>query len=117
MGYSVALVLAALGAQATAGQAAADDDGLVVTAPDTAVTAALEEGDPAALINLGVASARSGDEETAQKLFMAVARSHDRFELETVSGEWRDSRVLARRGLAMLDDGTFERSSRVAVRR
>jgi tetratricopeptide (TPR) repeat protein len=69
--------------------------------------AALEREHPARLINLGIAYARAGRTDDAKAAFEAVAESDTRYRLETASGEWMDSRDLARRALAMLDKGEF----------
>ena len=61
--------------------------------------------DPARLINHGVALARLGRHESARERFQQAARLDDRYRLETADGSWVDSRVLARRGLAMIDEG------------
>ena len=106
----------------------ADSSALVVTAPeseydigyaelvvghDREALSAIEEcekvshRDPARQINHAVALARLGDYDEARLRFAAAARSSDRYELETATGEWVDSKVLARRGIAMLDRGEF----------
>ena len=72
--------------------------------------------DPAVQINYAVAAARLGDETNARKSFRAAARNAERFELETLAGEWVDSRVLARRGIALLDEGAFDKVDALAVR-
>ncbi len=77
---------------------------------------ALDQNDPARLINLGIANAREGRVALARKLLSAAARSEARDRLETASGEWVDSRWLARRALAQLDQQTLLRPSRVAAR-
>ncbi|MGX7895902.1 hypothetical protein [Tsuneonella sp. HG222] len=69
---------------------------------------------PARLINLGIAHARMGEIEKARTLFER-ASSRDRYRLETASGEWLDSRDLARQALAMLDRGDFS-STQFAAR-
>ncbi|MDZ4307412.1 hypothetical protein [Allopontixanthobacter sp.] len=76
----------------------------------------LERDDPARLINLGIAYARRGDDQTAREMFTAAARNQQRYRLETVQGDWMDSRDLARRALAMLDRGEFRTNGRVASR-
>ena len=43
----------------------------------------------------------------ARAMFEAAAQNDTRYRLETASGEWMDSRDLARRALAMLDKGEF----------
>lgn len=72
--------------------------------------------DPAKLINLGIAYAREGQHDHARSLFEQAARSETRFQLETASGEWVDSRWLAIRAIAMLDAGEFGGSGRLAAR-
>ncbi|MXO59980.1 hypothetical protein GRI89_10555 [Altererythrobacter salegens] len=62
---------------------------------------------PARLINLAVAYAREGKTDEARALFLKAAASDDRYRLETASGDWVDSRTLAREGLTMLDSGEF----------
>jgi tetratricopeptide (TPR) repeat protein len=62
---------------------------------------------PARLINLGIAHARMGDEEKARALFAEAAASGERYWLETATGEWVDSRDIARKATAMLDRGEF----------
>lgn len=115
----------------------ADSSALVVTAPDLeydigyeelvvghdhAALAEIEEceksshRDPARQINHGVALARVGEYEEARERFSAAARNAERYELETATGEWVDSRVLGRRGLAMLERGEFEGYEALASR-
>lgn len=65
---------------------------------------------PARLINLGVAHARMGDVEQARTLFESAASSTDRVWLETASGDWIDSRDLARKAIAMLDRDEFSQA-------
>ena len=77
---------------------------------------ALEENDPARLINLGIAYARQGREDAAQAMFEAAATSAKRYDMETAAGKWVDSRDLARRALAMLDRGEFTDGSRMTMR-
>lgn len=110
---------------------------LVVTAPDTeydigyeelvaghdqeALTAIeecekLSDHDPARQINHAVALARVGDYDEARARFVAAARNADRFDLETATGDWVDSRVLARRGIAMIDRGEFRQYVALANR-
>ena len=76
----------------------------------------LPASDPARQINHAVALARLGDYDAARERFTDAARNADRFELETAGGEWVDSRVLARRGLAMLDQGGLADYRALAVR-
>ncbi|MDN3644674.1 hypothetical protein QWY75_00480 [Pontixanthobacter aestiaquae] len=77
---------------------------------------ALDLDDPARLINLGIANAREGRVALARKLLNAAAHSETRFRLETASGEWVDSRWLARRALARLDEHAGIGPTRVAAR-
>ena len=72
--------------------------------------------DPAKLINLGVAYARTGDVVRARAMFRAAHTSSERVDLETASGEWVYSRALARRGLAMLDSGELSRTAVLALK-
>lgn len=76
----------------------------------------LASDDPARLINLGIALARTGDFEAARRHFEAARDHEERFELETASGEWVDSRALARKGLAMLERGEFQRYFAMSMR-
>lgn len=62
--------------------------------------------DPATLINLGTAYARLGDNARAEQAFRAAMTSRTRYQLELADGTWDDSRAVARRGLALLDQGT-----------
>lgn len=78
--------------------------------------AELDRADPARLINLGIAYARQGEAEAARALFERAARNAERLNLETATGEWIDSRALARRALAALERGEFASSSRTAMR-
>lgn len=76
----------------------------------------LRSDDPARLVNLGVAHAREGDLQAARAYFRAAMFSDDRQMLETASGEWVDSRVLARQALARIDAGRFDDQPRMAAR-
>jgi len=90
---------------------------LVAGQSDAAITVIShqpETDDPARLINLGVAYARMGDTERARAMFRAAHGSDERVDLETATGEWVYSRVLARRALAMLDSGEFGRGEMLA---
>lgn len=71
--------------------------------------AELEEypGDPALLINLGIAYAQNGNVAEARANFEAAMSGREMTELETANGTTTDSRRLARRALAMLDRGEF----------
>ncbi|MGB7408334.1 MAG: hypothetical protein WA908_07495, partial [Pontixanthobacter sp.] len=72
--------------------------------------------DPARLINLGIAHAREGRLAEARALFDAVMNHEDRVRLETASGEWVDSKRLAYRAMAMLNDGKLDTRARMAAR-
>lgn len=63
--------------------------------------------DPARLINLGIAHAREGNYKRAEAYFRAALRSEERASLQTITGEWVDSRELARQGLRKLAAGEF----------
>ncbi len=76
----------------------------------------LDADDPARLINLGIAHAREGRAEQAREMFRAALRSDTPLRLETATGDWVDSRTLARQALAMLDRGEFATPARVAAR-
>lgn len=69
--------------------------------------AAQDREHPARLINLGIAYARAGRSDEARAMFQAAAESDTRYRLETATGEWMDSRDLARQALAMLGRGEF----------
>ena len=91
----------------------------LATGQDAAAIARIESqpsgaADPARLINLGIAYARRGDAGQARAHFEAALSSPDRMELETATGAWVDSRVLARQALAMLENGQFSRVSQIA---
>lgn len=77
--------------------------------------AELERDDPSRLINLGVAHARKGDVESARAMFRAALFSEKRQVVETSSGEWIDSRVLARTAMARLDRGELEQATMFAA--
>jgi hypothetical protein len=57
--------------------------------------------DAAVLINLASAYLEAGRTEMARDAYRAALLA-DRVELELASGEWEDSRVLAREGLAQV---------------
>ena len=76
----------------------------------------LSDHDPARQINHAVALARVGNYDEARARFVAAARNADRFDLETATGDWVDSRVLARRGIAMIDRGEFSQYVALANR-
>lgn len=64
-------------------------------------------GDPALLINLGIAQAQRGNEAEARANFEAALAGREMVELETVDGRETDSRRLARLAISMLDRGEF----------
>ena len=61
--------------------------------------------DPAALINLGTAYARTGDHAAALARYQAALTSRDRYDLELADGRWLDSRAAARLAIVMLRRG------------
>jgi len=79
------------------------------------VEADLEKDDPAKLINLGIAYARLGRTDEARAMFTAAMNCSERANLETATGEWKDSRHLARLALRMLENGEFS-ATRMAAR-
>lgn len=110
-------------AAAIAAQPAANDVGyaqLVAGQDNAAITVINRQSetadDPARLINLGVAYARMGDTARARAMFRAAHTAPERVELETAAGEWVYSRVLARRGLAMLDSGALAGADTLALK-
>lgn len=112
------LLMAQAPAEATAVEVAYDE----LSAGDTAAaidkiekSEAPDADHPARSINLGIAYARAGRTDEARAMFEAAAQSDTRYRLETASGEWMDSRDLARRALAMLDRGEFA-STQIARR-
>ncbi|MXP45945.1 hypothetical protein GRI43_00875 [Altererythrobacter luteolus] len=78
--------------------------------------AALDRDDPARLINLAVAYAREGRTDEARELLDLAVHSGARYQLETASGDWVDSRRLALKAIAMLDSGQLGSAARVASR-
>ena len=64
-------------------------------------------GDPALLINLGIAHAQTGNEAEAREQFDAALASRDVIELDTADGRTTNSRRLARQAIAMLERGEF----------
>lgn len=71
------------------------------------VAAVLDNADPVQLLNRGVSLARDGETEMARAMFTRVADNRIRYQMETASGDWKDSRNLARKALGMLDRGEF----------
>ncbi len=115
---SITLLAAALLAQGpTAGPVDVAYDALTA-GDDRAAVSRLETkadaNDPAVLINLGVAYARQGDNARARAAFEKVIAA-ERFDLETASGAWVDSRALAFKALAALDSGNLA-ATRTALR-
>ena len=80
------------------------------------IRTAIAQDDPAQLISIGVALARSGETAAALELLNAAARSETRYRLETAEGDWVDSRRLAMKVIGMIDRGEFAVSGRVAAR-
>lgn len=76
----------------------------------------LAHDDPARLINHGIALARLGRYDEARADFEAAAGARDSVELETATGEWSDSRHLARKAIAMLDSGDFAKYVALSMR-
>jgi len=64
-----------------------------------------DEGDPAALINLGTAYARLGETEKALHCFESAINSDTRYMLELSDGSWMDSRRAARKAAQALASG------------
>ena len=65
----------------------------------------IEEGDPAALINLGSAYARLGDKGAARDCYRSAIMSKERYDLELEGGAWMDSRAAARLAIVRLEQG------------
>ena len=76
----------------------------------------LEADDPARLINHGIALARMGRFTEARADFEAAANADTSLELETATGDFVDSRHLARRALASLERGEFARYYAMSMR-
>lgn len=85
-----------------------DDAAIVVIGAEQAAY------DPAKLINLAIAHARRGETELARRHFQAVIDKREITELETATGEWFYARTIARRGIAMIDQGVFRPGDRLA---
>ncbi len=68
--------------------------------------------DPALLINLGIAYAQAGNEAEARTAFRAAIAVRDSLDLETADGTTTESRLLARRAIAMLNRGEFRSGQR-----
>lgn len=82
----------------------------------TDIQNAIGQDDPATLISLGVAFARSGQTDAALQVLNAAVQSETRYRLETASGEWVDSRRLALKVIGMIDNGQFAAQERIASR-
>jgi predicted Zn-dependent protease len=67
----------------------------------------LESDDPAYLINLAAAYARQGERAKAEAALQAAIMSDKRYELELADGTWMDSRRIARKALANLNERTL----------
>jgi Flp pilus assembly protein TadD len=117
-GLSLAAALGlALGAPALAQNGGAGDEGLAAASlaegdADRAISMlesqlAQYPGDPALLINLGIAHAQNGDEAKARSHFEAALTSGEIVELEIANGRTTDSRRLARQAIVMLERGEF----------
>lgn len=118
-GLATTLALAAspASAQETQATVGAEASGLAAeTLADGKATQAIKflkaeleqsPGDPALLINLGIAQAQSGQEEQARVSFEAALAAREVVDLETANGRFTDSRRLARQAIAMLDRGDF----------
>ena len=113
---AIATLLAGLllaGTTTTAAIAADDEETPTQTASTSGeieVAAVIDNGDPVQLLNRGVSYAREGETELARAMFTRVADNRMRYQMETVNGDWKDSRNLARKALGMLDRGEFTQS-------
>ena len=76
----------------------------------------VQAGDPGQQINRGIVLARHGDETAARQLFLAARDNGQWLDLKIPSGNWVNSRTLARRALAMLKQGKFAASEQMAMR-
>jgi len=70
--------------------------------------------DPARLINLAAAYAAQGRVAEARAAYERAAFA-ERYELETASGHWIDSRVLARQAIANIDQGRMVEARMASV--
>lgn len=78
---------------------------------------AVQSGDPAALINLGTAYARTGRTAKALDSYRSAIGSSDRYDLELADGSWMDSRGAARKAMRNLLAGRDLRTSYVQAMR
>jgi hypothetical protein len=62
----------------------------------------VSSGDPAKLLNLGLAYARMGHTDDAAKIFKAVLESRDSVDLVLADGRMMNSKVAARKAYASL---------------
>lgn len=69
-------------------------------------SAAVENAQPAALINLGTAYARLGRVQDAQTAFTSALASRQHYYVELADGRWVDSRKAAKMALARLERAT-----------
>lgn len=70
-----------------------------------------DRGDPATLINLGVAYERIGQKDRALAMYRAAIASPDRYDLQVADGRWMDSRAAAR-----LAANALERTDKLVLR-
>jgi len=119
---TMTLLAAAMLAQGTAAAPADVAYEALAAGNQNAAVAQLEgsaaDNDPAVLINLGVAYAMQGKTAEARATFERVIGASERYDLETASGAWVDSRALAFKALAALDRGALASASatRTALR-
>ncbi|WP_338468315.1 tetratricopeptide repeat protein [Novosphingobium sp. ZN18A2] len=74
-------------------------------------TGALEQRDPAALINLGTAYAMLGHKAEAKDAYQKAKFSSNRYDLELANGDWIDSRDAA-----ILAEKSLEKGEYLALR-
>ena len=87
------------------------------TAQAETVAAVQTREDPAELINLGVKLAIAGETEKARAVFQKVRSMRVDYTLETTDGRYVYPADLARKGLAMLDNGEFAKMREQIARR
>lgn len=113
MSFAVAILLVAGQAALPAVEAGYDEisDARYADAIRT-IEADPDFGNPAQLINLALAYARQGDEETARRL-LRTALAREPVMLEASDGKWHDSRWMAWQALADLgpDDSSRVRTA------
>ena len=76
----------------------------------------VQAGEPGQQINRGIILARHGDNDAARALFIAARDNREWIDLQIPSGQWVDSRSLARRALVMLKRGAFVTQGQMALR-